>query len=527
VLKNIQKKLVELHNGAAYEAQKRREPYVDVIKKRVASGELKSIKDLFAELKSYGVNRVSIEQLMELTKMSTDSNPIDMASGIDANGSTNSDKTDFQLLQLVHALSGINTESSPDNVNVIDPDVRGHAKPFNEFNTSKDRGRYLFRTDGDMRTILEELHHSLVHQNPAYKQLHAIEANAFATGAEFKKAFLANLENLEKQLSDSQGDLTKALGNSGVSNYNPSIKNSNGSSSYVTANGVHYTSADYPTAVRIEAAGRAVSTMALCTLGRLWIQSFDAPVKMFGFGESAYNRGVRLADTNLADFDGPASNHTFDPNANNTSKSMGDVRFLGENRFYPDNSSVSVKDYGFKSLVEFAAHALNDRHIQSILAQQKPILGPDGKEPVKSLIEQLEKSTNKEVRDYSQKLRDIFSSIKDALSQLYAVIKISIQFSQTGNHRGQGPVGKHAQKYATDNQADIQSKRTALEQAIEASALVRARTPSVKPVDFPASNSFGKGSGPLPPDMVPATKTPSKAAPFREDLLKYLGRVKK
>lgn len=529
VLKGIQQKLVEMHNGAAYEAQKRREPYADVIKKRVASGELKSIKDLFAELKSYGVNRVSIEQLMELTKMSTDSNPVDMASGIDSTGSTNSDKTDFQLLQFVHALSGINTESSPDNVNVIDPDVRGHAQHIDEFRTSADRGRYLFRTDGDMRTILEELHHSLVHQNPAYKALHLTEGQAFGTGAEFKKAFKATLLTLESNLSEPHGDLSIALGDTAAPQHNPSVRplTAGGTGHYVTANGVHYTSADYPAAYRMEAAGRAVSTMALCTLGRLWMQSFDAPVKMFGFGEYAYNRGVRLADRNLADFDGPASNHTFDPNASNTSKGMGDVRFLGEHRFYPDKSSVSQKDYGFKSLIEFAAHALNDRHIQSILAQQKPIVNFDGNEPVEAIIKELGKSKDKGVRDYSQKLRDIFSSIKDALSQLYAVLKISIQFGQTGNHSGQGPEGKHAQKYAVDNQADIQSKRTALEQAIEASALVRARTPAVQPVDFPSTNIGMKGTGPLPSDMVPATKTPSKNAPFREDLLKYLGRVKK
>jgi hypothetical protein len=254
--------------------------------------------------------------------------------------------------------------------------------------------------------------------------------------------------------------------------------------------------------------------MALCTLARLWIRSFDVDRRNFGLSKT-----LSKESANRVNSDSPASEILFSTDKPATKSggrlARGDQTYTNIDKFYHGGME---KDYGFKNLIEFAAHAMNDSHVQSVLAQQEPIVDQHGREPLQGLVDDLQATGNPHVKAYAKRYEQVMKKARSLLDQLVGVIKLMIQFGQTSNHAGQGT--DYARNKAIQKQEQIQSKRTALEQALEASASVKPRhmgTHSQLP--FTGNQTF------MTPQME--AKYKNQSGEFREGILdKYLGRVR-
>lgn len=467
-LTSLKDKLTEIYNGKGKVVEKKRLPYNEVIKNRIASGELKTMGETFEELRSYGINKISVVQMMKLAKLTTDTLPINLeALDTDVANTAQSDRTDFQLLSLVHAFSGLNFERHDNTVWAATEGSRGWARSERE-SIVQNPNEYLMKTDGDSRTMLEELHHSLMGQNRFYKMLNSVEHISHGSGAEFRTAFEKRIAELESELEGRKNDL--------LLRDNP---NANESSIIGTdRRNIRDTDKNNNTNFgedidRLEQASQIIGDTALLTIAKLYIKSFDTNLSNFGFSGTVGETGNPNNE--------PASAHTFS-NVPRSVKipSAKDARFLGEYRWYKDKTLLSKRDYGFKNLIEFAAHALNDRHVQSVLLQMEPVT-VNGEEPVNKIIKDLGTSNNPKVKSYAESLRSMFAKATNALQQVYLVLKQLVRFRQSSNHSNQGAFSMksgndtYAQKFAADNAETLKTKRTALEQAIEAGALVRPR----------------------------------------------------
>jgi hypothetical protein len=177
------------------------------------------------------------------------------------------------------------------------------------------------------------------------------------------------------------------------------------------------------------------------------------------------------------------------------------------------------KDYHFKSLIEFAAGALNDSHVQSVLAQQDPIVDENGREPMQGLIDDMQVLGNKHMISYASRYDRVMTKAKTLLDQLVGVIKTMIQFKQTTNHSTQGT--EFARNKVKAREQEIRGKRTALEQALEASA-------SVLPRHKGTANELPYVGGDLSRlNQRERARYTNTSGDFNEGLLdKYLGRVR-
>lgn len=484
-LQDLKRRALAAYEGKSVEeVSLKAKPYKQVIAERIANGQLMSIGDLFKELRTYGIKRISIKEMLELTKIATESRPIE--TGLEDNAALFSEQKDFQLLMFLDAISGLQNEGDKNMVSVIDEDTRGWARGGkDQWAASSSKGSYLFRTDGDMRTILEEYHHHLMQNNDTYRTLYVSTSTSQPTGAAWKKNFLASVDSLEATLRKEVADSSAK----------------HGGTTYAYANSER-------------AAAKAIGSMALCTLARLWMRSFDVDRRNFGLSKTL----SKDSDSRL-NSDSPASDILFSTN-NPATKSgsrlvKGDQTYTNSDKFYYGGMQ---KDYHFKNLIEFAAGAMNDAHVQSVLAQQDPILDEHGRDPLQGLVDDLQATGNPHVKAYAERYQQVMKKARSLLDQLVSLIKIMAQFGQTSNHSTQGT--SYARNEVIQNQEKIQGKRTALEQALEASASVKPRHMGAhSELPFTGNKTFQT------PQM--ADKYDLKSGEFREDILgKYLGRVR-
>ena len=484
-LQDLKKRALAAYQGKAVEeVSLKAKPYKQVMAERIASGQLVSIGDLFKELRTYGIKRISVKEMLELTKMSTESRPIE--TGLENNAALFSEQKDFQLLMFLDGISGLQNEGDSNMVSVIDEDTRGWARGGkDQWAARSSKGDYLFRTDGDMRTILEEYHHHLMQNNDTYRTLYASSSTDSPTGAAWKKDFLASVDGLEAAL---RKEITDA-----------SAKHDGTTYAYANSE---------------RAAAKAIGSMALCTLARLWVRSFDVDRRNFGLSKT-----LSKASSNRVNSDSPASDILFSTDQPATKSggrlSKGDQTYTNLDKFYYGGME---KDYHFKNLIEFAAGAMNDAHVQSVLAQQDPIADKHGRDPLQGLVDDLQATGNSHVKAYAKRYQEVMKKARNLLDQLVGLIKIMAQFGQTSNHSLQGTT--YARNKVIQNQEKIQSKRTALEQALEASASVKPRHMGAhSELPFTGNKTFQT------PQM--ADKYDLKSGAFREDVLgKYLGRVR-
>lgn len=483
-LQDLKKHALAKYEGKSVEeVSLKAKPYKQVMAERIAKGELTSISDLFKELRNYNIKRISVKEMIELTKLATESRPIEM--GVEDNAALFSEQKDFQLLMFLDGISGLQYDSDPNQVGVIDENTRGWARGGKtQFDASGSRGGYLIRTDGDMRTILEEYHHHLMQNNTTYRELYGFGTIQKRTGAEWKRDYLASVDHLEDKLRKEAAEASKK--HDGTPNA--------------------YSNSE-------RAAAKAIGSMALCTLARLWVRSFDVDRRNFGLSKTLSKDTANLVNT-----DSPASEILFGTNtpaSSATRLAKGDQTYTHGDKFYHGGME---KDYGFKSLIEFAAHAMNDSHVQSILAQQDPIVDAQGREPMQGIIDDLQATGNTHVKAYAKRYEQVMKKARSLLDQLVGVIKIMIQFGQTSNHSSQGT--DFARMKAIAKQGQIQSKRTALEQALEASASVLPRHQGThSELPYTGDKTFLTTTG--------KAKIENQSGDFREDVLsKYLGRVK-
>ena len=485
VLQDLKKRALAKYEGKAVEeVSLKAKPYKQVMAERIASGELTSVADLFSELRTYGIKRISVKDMLELTKMSKESRPIEL--GVEDNAALFSEQKDFQLLMFLDSISGLQNEEDKNMVSVIDENTRGWAfGGRDQWSAGSKKGDYLLRTDGDMRTILEEYHHHLMQNNETYRVLYTASSTDRPTGAQWKKEFLESVDALESQLRKEVAD--------------ESAKHDGTTHAYANSE---------------RAAAKAIGSMALCTLARLWIRSFDVDRRNFGLSKT-----LSKDSANRVNSDSPASEILFSTDKPATKSggrlAKGDQTYTNMDKFYHGGME---KDYGFKNLIEFAAHAMNDSHVQSVLAQQEPIVDQHGREPLQGLVDDLQATGNTHVKAYAKRYQQVMKKARSMLDQLVGVIKLMIQFGQTSNHVSQGT--DYARNKAIQKQEQIQSKRTALEQALEASASIKPRhmgTHSQLP--FTGNKTF------MTPQME--AKHKNQSGEFREGLLdSYLGRVR-
>ena len=484
-LQDLKKRALAAYQGKSVEeVSLKAKPYKQVMAERIANGQLASVADLFKELRTYGIKRISVKEMLELTKMATESRPIE--TGLEDNAALFSEQKDFQLLMFLDGISGLQNEGDSNMVSVTSEDTRGWAfGGKDQWAAGAKRGHYVLRTDGDMRTILEEYHHHLLQNNEAYRTLYVANSRDASTGAEWKKDFLASVDGLEKNLKK---EIAEA-----------SAKH----------DGTPY---GYQNSER--AAAKAIGNMALCTLARLWIRSFDVDRRNFGLSKT-----LSKDSSNRVNSDSPASDILFSTDNPATKKggrlARGDQTYTNLDKFYHGGMD---KDYHFKNLIEFAAGALNDAHVQSVLAQQDPITDEHGRDPLQGLVDDLQATGNPHVKAYAKRYEQVMKKARSLLDQLVSLIKIMAQFGQTSNHAAQGT--SYARNKVIQNQEKIQGKRTALEQALEASASVKPRHMGAhyeRP--FIGNKTFAT------PQMV--DKYDLSSGEFREDILgKYLGRVR-
>jgi hypothetical protein len=484
-LQDLKKRALATYEGKAVEeVSLKAKPYKQVMAERIASGELTSVADLFAELRTYGIKRISVKDMLELTKLSKESRPIEM--GVEDNAALFSEQKDFQLLMFLDSISGLQNEGDKNMVSVIDENTRGWAfGGRDQWAAGSKKGDYLLRTDGDMRTILEEYHHHLMQNNETYRTLYNASSTDRPTGAQWKKEFLESVDTLEAQLRKEVAD--------------ESAKHDGTTYAYANSE---------------RAAAKAIGSMALCTLARLWVRSFDVDRRNFNLSKT-----LSKESANRVNSDSPASEILFSTDKPATKSGgrlkQGDQTYTNIDKFYHGGME---KDYGFKSLIEFAAHAMNDSHVQSVLAQQEPIVDQYGREPLQGLVDDLQATGNPHVKAYAKRYEQVMKKARNLLDQLVGVIKLMIQFGQTSNHASQGT--DYARNKAIQKQEQIQSKRTALEQALEASASIKPRhmgTHSQLP--FTGNQTF------MTPQME--AKYKNQSGEFREGLLdSYLGRVR-
>ena len=336
------------------------------------------------------------------------------------------------------SISGLQYEDDKNQVSVIDESTRGWARGgVSQFSAGSSKGEYLFRTDGDMRTILEEYHHHLMQNNETYRTLYLGNSTGNATsGAEWRKNFLQGVDVIEAGI---QKEIARA--NQNYSGTPDEVSNSE------------------------RAAAKAVGDMALCTLARLWVRSFDLDRRNF-----AFNRDV-VGKKGVAE-DAPASELVFptEPAPDNKRLSKTDKAMTNMDKFYHGGFEG---DYGMKNLIEFAAHAMNDSHVQSLLAQQKPLVDANGREPMQAVLDTLQANGNPTMKAYASRYQKFMAKARTLLDQLVGVIKMMAKFQQVLNHSGQGT--EFARKAVAGREEDIRSKRTALEQALEATASVVPR----------------------------------------------------
>jgi hypothetical protein len=485
-LQDLKKQAIAAFEGKeASEVSLKAKPYKQVIAERLAKGELMGVTELFTELRTYGIKRISIREMIELTKMATESREIDL--GAENNAALFSEQKDFQLLMFLDSISGLQYESDPNQVSVTEEGNRGWSYGGRgQFGAGSSRGEYLIRTDGDMRTILEEFHHQLVQNNDTYRTLDAAGRVEKHTGAAWKKNFTEAVDAAEQDLRSKIAMNAKKFGDTpeGVSNSE-------------------------------RAAAEAMGSMALITLARLWIRSFDVDRRNFNLSST-----LSKESANRVNSDSPASDILFSTDSPATKSggrlARGDQTFTNMDKFYYGGME---KDYHFKSLIEFAAGALNDSHVQSVLAQQDPIVDENGREPMQGLIDDMQVLGNKHMISYASRYDRVMTKAKTLLDQLVGVIKTMIQFKQTTNHSTQGT--EFARNKVKAREQEIRGKRTALEQALEASA-------SVLPRHKGTANELPYVGGDLSRlNQRERARYTNTSGDFNEGLLdKYLGRVR-
>lgn len=482
VLQELKKKAIAAYIGKdVSEVGLKAKPYKEVISERLAKGELKTVGELFNELRTYGIKRISIRQMIELTKMATESQALDL--GSEENIMKLTEHKDFQLLMFLDSISGLQYENDKNQVSVIDESTRGWARNgVGQFSAGSAKGDYLFRTDGDMRTILEEYHHHLMQNNETYRVLYLANSTGNATsGAEWKRNFLKGVDVIEAGI---QKNITDA--NAKFASTPDEVANSE------------------------RAAAKAIGDMALCTLARLWVRSFDLDRRNFSF-----NKDV-LRKEGVAE-DAPASELVFssEPAPDNKRLSKTDKSMTNMGKFYYGGFEG---DYGMKNLIEFAAHAMNDSHVQSILAQQKPLVDANGREPMQAVLDTLQANGNPTIKAYASRYQKFMTKARTLLDQLVSVIKMMAKFKQVLNHSGQGT--EFARKAVAGSEGDIRSKRTALEQALEATASVMPRHKGTAN-QLPYIGDVNALSG------TSKARYTNTSGDFRADVLEqYVGRVK-
>jgi hypothetical protein len=512
------------------------------------SGEIKDVGTLFATLRSFGVKRVSAKDIMRYVQMTPDGQdtiPSDAATealvfmnqglaGTEAHKPESqlkiplaiTESKDFQLLMFLDALSGLEAEADPNMVSVVDPATRAWAKGRGQFNVSSDKGRYGYRTDGDMRTILEEHHHFLLQQNKSYRRIYDAMRVDTNSGKDFKDRFDNVMKEEHKTLDDmmasfERGDLeaTFRLMEGLTQSHTSALTNSPAHSAQSRAKVGERVAAAY------------VGGKAILLLGQLWMNALGTNQRNFAFGEAGVKSLIRqkLAknEQGLASSGTEASaadlmfNPKFTPSA---SKAGSDPSMINMDRFY---YAGMEGDYGMKNLVEFAAHALNDHNVQGILSRMKPVVMADGREPMQAAVDALRSSKNPTFKGYGERLYKVISSAKNLLEQLVAVIKVMAGFRQTGNHSSQGTDWSREQ--TRKNTPKALGERTALEQAIEASTLVHPRHKGQhRPTDAGLAEAEQKGMTDVGTVFEKRKRTAYDATSgdFKEDqILKYLGRV--
>jgi hypothetical protein len=484
-LQDLKKRAIAAYEGKdASEVSLKAKPYKQVIAERLAKGELMGVTDLFNELRTYGIKRISIREMIELTKMATESREIDL--GAETNAAVFSEQKDFQLLMFLDSISGLQYETDPNQVSVTEEGNRGWSYGGRgQFGAGSGRGEYLIRTDGDMRTILEEFHHQLVQNNETYRLLSNVGDMEQSTGAAWKKNFIEAVDVAEQNLRNQIADDAKKFGDTpeGISNSE-------------------------------RTAAKAMGSMALVTLARLWIRSFDVDRRNFGLSSTLSKDSASRVNSNS-----PASEILFSTNTPATKSggrlARGDQTFNKMDKFYYGGME---KDYHFKNLIEFAAGALNDSHVQSILAQQDPIVDENGREPMQGLIDDMQVLGNKHMITYASRYERVMTKAKTLLDQLVNVIKTMIQFQQTTNHSTQGT--EFARNKVKAREQEIRGKRTALEQALEASASVLPRHKGTAN-ELPYKGDINALRG------TARSRYEATSGDFNEGLLdKYLGRVR-
>jgi len=512
------------------------------------SGEIKDVGTLFATLRSFGVKRVSAKDIMRYVQMTPDGQdtiPSDAATealvfmnqglaGTEAHKPESqlkiplaiTESKDFQLLMFLDALSGLEAEADPNMASVVDPATRAWAKGRGQFNVSSDKGRYGYRTDGDMRTILEEHHHFLLQQNKSYRRIYDAMRVDTNSGKDFKDRFDSVMKEEHKTLDDmmasfERGDLeaTFRLMEGLTASHTSALTN----------NPAHSAASRAKVGERVASA--YVGGKAILLLGQLWMNALGTNQRNFAFGETGVKSLIRqkLAknEQGLASSGTEASaadlmfNTKFTPSA---SKAGSDPSMISMDRFY---YAGMEGDYGMKNLVEFAAHALNDHNVQGILSRMKPVVMADGREPMQAAVDALRSSKNQTFKGYGERLYKVISSAKNLLEQLVAVIKVMAGFRQTGNHSSQGTDWSREQ--TRKNTSKALGERTALEQAIEASTLVHPRHKGQhRPTDAGLAEAEQKGMTDVGTvfEKRKRTEYDATSGDFKEDqILKYLGRV--
>jgi hypothetical protein len=534
-IKKIRAKALAEYTGEATVRTKRKS-LVDALKEAAKNGELQEVHEVFALLRSYGVTRVSAAELMEYVRLSSDeqgnlSNPnndklwgdMTMASepsvGPDKASVPKqiSEQRDFQLLMLLDGLSGLQAEQNPNTVSITDPDARGWAFRRGQFNVDADKGRYGYRTDGDMRTILEEHHHFLLHQNTVYRRLADVMGNIHASGfefkAEFEKAMAAEHSILDQMMAEHDaGDIRAAV------------------ATLRKLNGVAF-DANALTPKQREGMAEAIASAylggkAVLLLGELWMRSLKQDAKYFEFSDKSI-KFMNKEYPRTGPYD-TAADLLFNRELTHTKKRPNDPTL---NQMDRHHGGGMERDYGFKSLVEFAAHALNDTNVQGVLSQMKPVVDANGKEPIAVAIETMRRSKNPTVKSYGERLSAVLSSAKNLFDQLMSVIKVMVGFKQEANHRRMGT--DYTREQARKNLPKMQGERTAMEQAIEAATLVLPRNKGPAPnMMTDRAMADAAQAGMVAKDTTMKAKKPvtyeATSGDFKgEQILKYLGRVDK